>query len=130
MQAYTLTHLFAQNQVSLDNISTNPVSLASVCNSISITLHSLQHPRRKYNSNPAKTPYKTNSKTPKQVYSPHIHFHKVEVWLFIKFSVSYLVVIRAERGQGTCSAILSWLKLCFSVTTETVTYSECTRNSQ
>lgn len=71
--------------------------------------------------------YKLHIK-PKQVHSPHIH--KADIRLFIKFSVSYLVVIRADRGWGMCSAILSWLKLCFSVTTETVTYSECTRNSQ
>lgn len=44
---HTLTYLFTQNQVSLDQISTDPMSLTSVCHSISIILHSLQHHRKK-----------------------------------------------------------------------------------
>lgn len=72
--AHTLTHLFAQNQVSLDHISTNPKSLASAYQSISIIM-----PLKKiFNSNPVHIKPKPSSFTAYSfAYSRSLTIYKV-----------------------------------------------------
>lgn len=73
----THSHTLVCPKASLFRQYQNKSSEFSICLQQHLNnINSLQHPRRKYNSNPAKTPYKTNSMTPKHVYSPIFIFTK------------------------------------------------------